>query len=153
MVDGHECLVQIRNKGMAYKYTFAVDGSSVDTGQAIVAPEELHKKERVQYFKMPYWGWGFIAAILLLGLFAIIMGGAAAISITGVIPERRGLVFVPPALVLLYSAILVADASSKPDLQLSTKALKCAVITSFSIGLALAVTFGAALILGFAFRG
>lgn len=68
-LDGHDCLVHIRSNGITYKYDFAVDGVSLETGQR-VEPFPQIATPHLAARKMPGWAWGFAVLSFVLPLAA-----------------------------------------------------------------------------------
>ena len=67
-IDGHDCQVYIRPKGLAYSYDCVVDGRSVATGKEVKPPPST-----------PGWAWFFVAACGVIPFVAL--GGAIPVLI------------------------------------------------------------------------
>lgn len=134
-LDGHDCLVHIRSNGLTYKYDFAIDGISVETGERVVPFPQI-ATPNLAARKMPGWAWLFVILSFFLPFIAAILAA--------VLVRSRPFTTAFVTIIVIITMGIVIARSKDLSKETQRRVQECAA----TVFLAACVSFAATAVLG-----
>lgn len=144
-VDGHDCIVQTRIKGINYAYDLAIDGISMQTGFPAEIHPEVYSVSKGTKDRMPTWVWLYFVVSFVLGIGAGIGGAALGLAITQTRTPDREMLKIAGYFsmgILMQGLYAIATASKNPEKNNQGRMIHCALLAGRTIAIMFAIFLG-----------